>query len=323
MADKEGDGQQAAASDTAAPVVEGDDTSTTDPKVEARARDMGWRPKEEFKGEPDKWRSADEFVKRGEEILPIVNAENKRLKAEIEKVRRESSETIARTERVSRLALSMQREQLVQRYEVLKERAVEQGDTKGYRAAEAAKTDALTKFDAKAEEARPPEPKKAVEQPGEAMSPRDQEIMNEWMAENTWYSAMRADKVPKNPVLFAAANEEWDRLEEEEPGLPVAKKLAKITAAVQRDFPARFGLKANGTRSPMVEGGNGRGPEAGDGDRGKQWAKVPQEVRGVARNQIEEEGLFHHIVGAKAGTKLTPAQLSAAREAWAERYFMP
>lgn len=50
-----------------------------DPQIEQQARDMGWRPQEEWKGNPDKWVDAQEFVERGEQILPILRANNRRL----------------------------------------------------------------------------------------------------------------------------------------------------------------------------------------------------------------------------------------------------
>jgi len=51
---------------------------TTAP-AEAAAREMGWRPLEEFRGDPDKWVDAETFVSRGEHFLPILRANNKRL----------------------------------------------------------------------------------------------------------------------------------------------------------------------------------------------------------------------------------------------------
>jgi len=33
---------------------------------EDQAREQGWRPKEEYEGDPEKWRPAKEFVERGE-----------------------------------------------------------------------------------------------------------------------------------------------------------------------------------------------------------------------------------------------------------------
>lgn len=47
------------------------------------ARDMGWTPQEQFKGDPEKWVDADEFVRRGEHLMPILRKTNQRLKGEL------------------------------------------------------------------------------------------------------------------------------------------------------------------------------------------------------------------------------------------------
>ena len=38
----------------------------------ARARRMGWIPKDEYGGKPDNWRSAKDFIERGENEMPIL-----------------------------------------------------------------------------------------------------------------------------------------------------------------------------------------------------------------------------------------------------------
>ncbi len=53
------------------------------PEIETQAREMGWRPKEEFKGDEAKWVDASTFVERGEHVLPIVKETNKRLRGEL------------------------------------------------------------------------------------------------------------------------------------------------------------------------------------------------------------------------------------------------
>lgn len=52
--------------------------------VENEARLYGWKPKEEFDGDETEWRSAEDFVKRGKEINPILRKNNERLKREID-----------------------------------------------------------------------------------------------------------------------------------------------------------------------------------------------------------------------------------------------
>lgn len=61
-----------------------EDTGTgPDEKTVKAAREMGWTPAEQFKGDPDKWVDADEFVRRGEALMPILRKTNQRLKAEL------------------------------------------------------------------------------------------------------------------------------------------------------------------------------------------------------------------------------------------------
>lgn len=44
-----------------------------DPALEQRARLMGWRPQEEFKGEEGKWKPADEFVQFAQDNPAVLN----------------------------------------------------------------------------------------------------------------------------------------------------------------------------------------------------------------------------------------------------------
>lgn len=50
---------------------------------EAEAREMGWVPKEQFHDAPERWVDAQDFVERGEHILPILRANNKKIKKEL------------------------------------------------------------------------------------------------------------------------------------------------------------------------------------------------------------------------------------------------
>jgi len=61
---------------------EGVDEGAND-KIVEQAKEMGWVPKEEYRGDIKNWRDAGEFVERGEHILPIVQATVKKLKAEL------------------------------------------------------------------------------------------------------------------------------------------------------------------------------------------------------------------------------------------------
>ena len=49
--------------------------------VETAAREMGWRPLAEFRGDAEKWVDAETFVSRGEHYLPIIKADRDKLQA--------------------------------------------------------------------------------------------------------------------------------------------------------------------------------------------------------------------------------------------------
>ena len=70
------------------PVVNGDGA---DAAVEARAREMGWKPLAEYRGPPGKWQPAADFIARGENILPIVRDQNRRLTERVTKLEGEIS----------------------------------------------------------------------------------------------------------------------------------------------------------------------------------------------------------------------------------------
>jgi hypothetical protein len=69
--------------------------ATTPSQVETAARDMGWRPLEEFRGDPAKWVDAEVFVSRGEHFLPILRANNKRLQEQTAELSSSLEETRA------------------------------------------------------------------------------------------------------------------------------------------------------------------------------------------------------------------------------------
>lgn len=57
--------------------------------IEQQAQELGWVPQERFRGDPEKWVDAATFVERGETVMPILKANNARLKADLDATRSE------------------------------------------------------------------------------------------------------------------------------------------------------------------------------------------------------------------------------------------
>jgi hypothetical protein len=60
---------------------------------EAEARQQGWRPKEEFQGDPDRWTDAETFARRADEVLPILKKRDRILKQENDTLKRDLKAT--------------------------------------------------------------------------------------------------------------------------------------------------------------------------------------------------------------------------------------
>lgn len=110
------------------------DQDTSD--YEALAREMGWRPEGEFKGDKSRFVDAKTFYERGLTILPIVQAENSALRAAMARTQEDARRALEIAERAHTRELDQVREELAATKLVRKE-AVTENDGDKFEAAEA------------------------------------------------------------------------------------------------------------------------------------------------------------------------------------------
>ena len=290
-------------------VAETEQEAQPNPAVEAEARAMGWVPETEWKGEPPKsgFKSAEEFVQRGKEVLPIVNAQLRKerdsLKDELSSLKRETAEKIENLSRMSKVALDRQRKQIETDFEARKEAAVETGDKAAYNEANKAQKDALAEFDKAA--AEPAKDKTATFE----VPPSVKATVDEWVAENGWF---RTDE-----EMNAVANARHAKLLKEKAGLTLAENLAQVTEYVKKRFPEKFaddeepGSDEAPRRGSPVEGGS----RVNGGSNGKSaWSRIPKDAQTQADRFIKDDGLF--LDRGETAEK----DLQKARERYAREY---
>jgi hypothetical protein len=280
---------------------------------------MGWKPETEWRGEPPKggFTSATEYVRRGEKILPIVNArarkaeqEASNLRSEMEAMRSEHRDTVKRIERMSTVALEQQRLQIVSQYTATKEAAVEVGDKAAYREADKAERDALKAIDDRIRENDDDKPgKKDDDRPREL--PREvKAVIDGWIDENPWFNIDKR--------LNSYANTVHMDLLKEKPGLSLRENLDEVRDEVKRRFPEKFGDKDDdGEDTPRrkgspVEGGSRLG---GAGGGSSKYSRLPADAKSQCDKFIKDDGLF-----LKSGESVEK-NLAAARERYADQYF--
>ncbi len=146
-----------------------DSQSDTDAGHEAKAREMGWKPKEQFKGDESKWIDAKSYVERGETVLPIVKAQLRKTQDELEEVKKAALAWTAHTEAAAKREVGEWKAKYDAAIQSKKD-AIAQGDGEKVIEAEAAIDDL---------KASKPQPQKET--------PKVHPDFAAWKAENPWY----------------------------------------------------------------------------------------------------------------------------------------
>lgn len=242
---------------------------------EARARRLGWRPKEEFNGRGS-WLPADKYVEKIETEAPVLR-ERLRFQDDViakQQTRIDSLDT--RTKEMADLLRDMHgrtmsaeqrgfnraREEL----EARMRQAVKEADEPAY---DRAKAD-LEQLD----KMRPAAPKTNGPQPngqanGQAgIAPETQA----WIRDNPWFEAddvMKAVAVTYNAKLF-----------KEQPGLPLKDQLEKVREEVERRFPEKF-ANSQRAQATTVSQPSAQAPRKPTGPKKRTAADLPEEHRKI------------------------------------------
>ena len=288
-----------------------------------KAKAIGWKPPKEWKGNPPKngFVKAKEYLERAETVIPIMRAENKKLKDELNEARadlksfkEETSKTVAKMAQMSKVALDRQRTQLEDKYSAAIDAATEVGDREQVRKLREAERKDLKEFDEKVEEAaevKAENTDKAREKVNGALPKDVQDDIAEWLAENNWYSA--------DEEMQILANFLDGKLTKDKPGLTTKERLAEVRKGVAKRFPEKFGKEPEDeegedekpARGSRVEGGS----RVAGGGGGSKFSKLPADARAQADKFIKEDGLY--LEKGEDPVK----DLNKARERYAADYF--
>jgi hypothetical protein len=294
------------------------------PEEMEKAKAIGWKSPKEWKGNPPKngFVKAKEYLERAETVIPIMRAENKKLKDELAEARadlktfkEETSKTVAKMAQMSKVALDRQRAQLEDKYSAAIDAATEVGDKDQVRKLREAERKDLKEFDEKVEEAAEVKAAKTEEAKKDvngALPKEVQDTIGTWIAENNWYST--------DPEMQAVANAFHGKLLKDKPGLTLAENLAETRKYVAKRYPEKFGKDEEvddqgedekPARGSRVEGGS-RSPGGGGGSK---FSKLPADAKAQADKFIKEDGLF--LEKGEDPVK----DLAKARERYAADYF--
>lgn len=275
--------QQASAEETGVIETPPDEVSeeTTAPEIEDKARKMGWRPLDEFHGNPDEWRDAEEFVRRGEEFLPVVKSRLEKSEAKLqdyetrfEQLDQQRKQDFERLSKMNEISRKRERERIERQYEEAGRKAVEFADPEEYDRIQARRKEDLEAFDKAAAPVEPdPEPEKKPDDKPK-LDARSQAFMDEnahWFGDDG------------NKAMTMRALAELEEIDAEHPAMSMPDKLVEMKRRTVQRYPKAFGVKSNGG-SPDVLDGSRRAT----GATNSLVKRLPLEARAQAEKEIKE-----------------------------------
>lgn len=231
------------------PGSEGTNEQSTEPKqyseIELRAMDMGWRPQEEFEGNPDDFVDAKEFVRR-QPLFDKIESQSKELK--------NVKKALDALKQHYTSVKEAEYNRAVKALEAAREQAITEGD--------GAKFTQLDK-ELKNVEAQ----NKQIEALKTEPSGPPQEFV-EWNNRNKWYQS------DEDMTVFADAY--GMRYKQNHPETPPAKVLEEVEKAVKRNFPNKFEnpRKANAPDVDTSKGSSRKSVSSGEADLTEQERQI-------------------------------------------------
>lgn len=193
-------------------------------EIELQAREQGWLPKEEFKGDPELWRPAKHYVEMGEMMKTIKDQ-----KQQIRGMKKNHNEQIERLNLFNKAQLEQRIKDIQKEMKI----AVEDGDTQ--------RVNELSDERAQAETA-----KNSLSNSSEST---DAELKEEWEMNNYWIFDPNDPRVGVANNAFNAATRK---------GMTMEDALEFVDGIIQEKFP-EGGKRGNKNRLNDAEFASGKG----------------------------------------------------------------
>lgn len=245
-------------------------SSSHNPNIEAedRARELNWKPKEEWKGNPEDWVDAREYLVR-EPLLKEVRELKKHIKTQREQTDRDMQVITAQFSQMSELAYK----KAVSELESQRDLAIQDQDIK-----------AVKELDKKINETEA-EHQKTVAQtrPQQRVQDVQNEELDNWRKENDWFD--KDQELQDEAVVIGVG------YMQKNPKKTQAQMLQYVEDRVRKIHPDKF--KSTQQRSNVdtednkVEG-RSASPNLGKGSRNKlSWNDLDDESRQIGRTLIK------------------------------------
>lgn len=267
--------------ETEADKPEGDTEQPSENEV--RAKRLGWHPKDEYEAsgrDPAKWVSADDFIRRGEEELPVLRERYRKLERVTSGLEKKLDDGHVLLRDLVKSQSDRERkavEKALKEAEGKRREAISVGDV--------AATESLSEEIEEYKDTLKTKPVETRQNNDQGKGNVPQEVI-EWAEANPWFN--------DNKKMNAVAVAEYGDLMSDK-SLTETQRLAKVKAEVVKRFPENFS-NARRTQPAAVESGNGA---ARGGKAAKSWNDIPADDRAIADRLIKSGAVKDRTAYAK------------------------
>jgi hypothetical protein len=240
-----------------------EETTQQETDTEAHARRLGWVPESEFRGGKSKHISAEDFIKRGENELPVVKENLRRLDRKYKDLEGTLADFKDHHSKVEAKAYNKAKRDIIAQQAI----AAEDGDIDKFRDLEKQR-DSLEQE--QSETTKAPVQKEQIPLEVEAFIER-----NEWFKTD-----VRLQKV---------AEDYHGRLLQSQPNLSMADNLSEVERIIKEEFPERTGqeVEVQKKRVALKVASNSRSTVRGK-ERAKTYNDLPSEAKDCCDNFVRK-----------------------------------
>lgn len=270
-------------------------------EVISKASEMGWVPKDKFRGDPERWVDADEYVRKGEEVMPILRANNKKLNEQLSLRDQQLQETRAQLDELKESLTVLQEVQTrestarIDRQIKTVQRQIEEARAERETDRVLELTDQLEELTAEKGKLAAPKEEKPSGSSAAPSTAVKQEI-SAWQDENTWYGT--------NVIKTALADSISQKLRRDQAYAGKVGKafLDEVTRQTEEIYSREIGGRDDGKSGDDVSKvlpGSNSGTRAGNGGtrKGKGFNDLPAEAKAACKSDAER------LVGANKAFK--------------------
>ena len=232
--------------------------------IEIQAKAMGWRPEEEFKGDPGKWKDAETFVSDGYQILPILRERTKTMASKMDVTNQE----LAKTQGLLKTLTDHHKKTDERAYE----RAMRDIKADQRKAVENQDIETYDKLDKALDDLEKP-----LETKGD---PNVDPGFITWKDENPWYN--------EKPSMAMFADSVAAYVEQQNPDLKGKPFFDRVTEEVKLRYPDEF-KNPNRDRTDFVEGGTNDNDTGGKKGKKKTYAEMDDQAKTACDELVRGE----------------------------------